>query len=856
MELLERSTQLDALGGAVASATAGHGRVALVYGEAGIGKTTLVRTFTHTVTGAVRVLWGGCDDLATPRSLGPILDLADEVPAPLREAIRAGAPAYEQVLAELSRPPSPVLLVVEDLHWADEATLDLLTFLVRRLDDRPALLILTYRSDELASVHPLRRVLGRIPSHLAVRIRLEPLSLGAVTRLAGPRAAEIHRLTGGNPFYVTELLSDTQQTPPMLTSTVLARTRRLPPPTRRLLELVSLSPSRVEAAVLDRCTPSWQTDIEAAEQRGLVTVAGDAVSFRHEVARRALADSVPASRAVVLHQQLLSALADVDADPARLVHHAFAAGDEAAVLRYGLAAARRAARLRSHREAVEHYRRVDAFSAALPARERADLHAERMEACLRAGELAEALAVGEVCLAEQRRLGHLPETGRTLARLAQVHWTFGNRAAADRCCDEAIRLAAGGTAAGWALAVRAGNAMAAWDRETTLRLGGQARRMAAQTDDQELLAYVLMVLGQTLLEHDADGEDLLERSIEVAAAIGDHDQVSTALANLAGAAVERHRPEIAQRHLDRGACYADEHDVVTVAEYLAGLRSRLELDRGRWSDAEALARWVLRQDSDSRVNRHNALCTLARLEVRRGTAGAAAAVAEAVSEAAHSGELQWIVPAALARAEWLEHTGGLDAECPVLQDLFAKVVPTRVAWATGEVGRWLVRAGGRVDPATLVAPYALEVAGRWSEAAANWAAGGCPYEQADALSHSEQTADLVTALGIFERLGAAAAVGRVRTLLRTRGVRLPHQRATISEAGPAGLTVRQAEVLALLAQGLTNVEIAERFVVSVRTVDHHVAAILARLGVQNRRQAAERARQLGLLPPQHSTVQP
>jgi DNA-binding CsgD family transcriptional regulator len=851
VELLERGAALRALGRGLDSAASEQGRLAVVHGEAGIGKTALVRAFVAGHAEHARVLWGACDDLTTPRSLGPLLDVAAEVHDELRHAIHEAEPVFDLMIAELRRPPSPVIFVIEDLHWADEATLDLLTFLVRRLDEVPVLLLLTYRSDELDPVHPLRRITSRAPRHATIRIGLEPLSIEAVTKLAGAQGPELHRLTRGNPFYLMELLADPNLPPLAVMDSVLARTAGLARSTRRLLELVSLLPGRAETALLDRLAPRWVSDIAEAEQRGLVHLGDGAVAFRHEVARQALAETVPVSRSTEMHRRILAALVELGADPARLVHHAVGAGDDEAVLRHSLEAARRAAQLRSHPEAVEHFRRADALSDLLSPRERADLQADRLEACLRAGEMIEAVEAGERGLGMRRQVGDVEGAGRMLRRLAQLHWALGHRAESDRCGEEAVRVLSTrppGPDLAWALAVQAGHAMSAWREADALRWGEQARVLAEQGEDHELLAYILLVLGQTLIEHDEDGTPLLERSIELARAMNDHDHVCVVFANLAGAAVEHRRHATAQRFLDRGSCYAEEHDVVTVGEYLVGLRSRLELDRANWREAEALARWVLERGSDSVVNRHNALHTMARLHVRRGTPDAGQAVADALARASESGELQWIVPATLARAELSELTGSLADEREALRSLFDRVRASRVAWATGEVGRWLARAGEDLDASALPEPFDLEVAGRWADAAQMWDDLGCPYERADALSRSADQEDLLAALAIFNRLRASAAAARVRDALRSQGVRhLPRGPDARAPAHPAGLTARQVDVLNLVTEGLTNAEIAERFVVSVRTVDHHVSAVLDKLGVQNRRQAAERAQQLGLV---------
>ncbi|HZX53984.1 MAG TPA: AAA family ATPase, partial [Ilumatobacteraceae bacterium] len=219
MELLERDWALAALAGAWQSAARGEGRVVMVTGEPGIGKTWLVRQFLQDLGGEARVLFGTCDDLSIPRPLGPIRDLIGNVSDSLGKALSAGAAPHEiqtLLVEELELPPSPTVLVIEDVHWADDATLDSITILGRRIAAIPAIVVLTFRGGEVPPGHRLHATIGSIRADSAVVIELPPLSHGAVTRLAGVDAANVFAVTGGNPFYVTEMLASrtTSDLPP------------------------------------------------------------------------------------------------------------------------------------------------------------------------------------------------------------------------------------------------------------------------------------------------------------------------------------------------------------------------------------------------------------------------------------------------------------------------------------------------------------------------------------------------------------------------------------------------------------------------------------------------------------------
>ncbi len=210
MNLLERDQWFEQLVLLLRAAATGQGRIVLVSGEAGIGKTVLAEQFVCQYDQAARHLWGACDVLFTPRSLGPLYDMAAQTQGPLPSLLQRETPRpvlFAACLDELQQHNGPTVMVIEDVHWADEATLDLITFLGRRISHLPALLLLMYRDDELGREHPLRVVLGDLPNTAVVLLRLSPLSEQAVMRLARQveerSAHQLYAITGGNPFFVT-----------------------------------------------------------------------------------------------------------------------------------------------------------------------------------------------------------------------------------------------------------------------------------------------------------------------------------------------------------------------------------------------------------------------------------------------------------------------------------------------------------------------------------------------------------------------------------------------------------------------------------------------------------------------------
>ncbi|MER7176351.1 ATP-binding protein, partial [Streptomyces mesophilus] len=355
--MLERDHELGRLATAAREAADGAGSVALVHGEAGIGKSSLVKAMSAVLPEHARILIGACDDLATGRPLGPFRDLvggADGVGEELAKALQGAGDrhrVYDALRSELTSAPLPVVLVVEDVHWADEASLDALRFLVRRMERLPALLVLTYRDDELGREHPLRQLLGQVSRTDRVhRLALPRLSRGAVGRMSraeGLDPAQVYAVTSGNPFFVAEVLAagNAGGVPPTVVDAVLARLRGLDAGARDALEQLAVLPSAVEHRLADALLPDALTVLATGEQHGLLSVTPERVVFRHELIRRAIADSLPAARRITLNREVLRALvASPGADPSRIVHHAAQAGDEEAIARFGPVAAADASR--------------------------------------------------------------------------------------------------------------------------------------------------------------------------------------------------------------------------------------------------------------------------------------------------------------------------------------------------------------------------------------------------------------------------------------------------------------------------------------------------------------------------------
>ena len=850
MPLLERAEALACLDVALAAARRGEGRVALVSGGAGMGKTSVVRAFLAGLDTEVRVREGACDDLLTPRPLGPVYDLSRGSAPALARALEAGdvQAVFSALLDELAG-GAVTVVVVEDVHWADDASLDALTFLARRIERLHAVLVLTYRDDEVPVEAPLRRVLGGLRNAVAVHVALAPLSVRAVTQLAGEHAAglRVHASTGGNPFFVTELLAaEHEGTPASVSHAVLARVARLPPATREVLDLLAVVPARAEAALLDALCPEWPERVTVAEERGVVEWQAGGLAFRNELARRAVEEALPASRARGLHAQVLAALRACGADPARLVHHAERAADFDTLAEVAPLAARAAAAAGAHREATAHYRRALELGERYPDAERANLlEAFTVEAWTTC-HIGEALSAAERALALREERAEPLGIGRNLRRLSQLAWYAGRRQDMERRLAAALDVLEDqppGPERAMAysdLALRIG--MYGGRREEAERTAERAVALAETCGDPIALGHVQGRIGllQALLAVD-DG--LLRECLDRAHAVGRHFDVGMAYQGLATSAALRRDRAAARRWVDQGVEYLQVRDIVGPLLYLRGLQAAQALADGDWSAAEEMAGWVLAQPEGRGISGIHALTTGALLQLRRGRLPSSAEVLDELWTVAETcGMLHHVVPAACALAENAELTGEWSGAVGPLRNARALAQRLGLAQVANEAGFWLCRAGA-LDPTELgdpdpVDPFALAAAGDWRAAAAVWERLGCPFERAHTLADADDEEALLTALDLAVGLGAEPLAARLRAKLRTYGVqRVPRGPRPDTRANPAGLTARQLEVLALLREGLTNGEIAERLVLSVRTVDHHVSAVLEKLGVDNRRAA-------------------
>jgi DNA-binding CsgD family transcriptional regulator len=859
MRLLERDDALATLRELAAERSSG-GRLVLIAGEAGVGKTSLIRAFRSGLPPGTRSFAGACDPLSTPSPLGPLVEIADELDPAFAAVIRAERPRSEVLRAFLTGlgragsggagPTSdgPVVFL-EDLHWADEATLDALRFAGRRIESTGALLVGTYRDDEIGRLHPLRVLIGDLASSTAVRrLSLLPLSVAAVEELVGGTgidASALHALTGGNPFYVTEVIaSGPTAIPATVRDAVLGRAARLSAHGRATLDAAavigpvvdpSLLSSIVEAPAADECLSV-----------GLLQANGRTYDFRHELGRQAILEAIDPATRRVLHGRVLAALeagpADARSD-AIMAHHADGAEDHGALVRYAIAAARAASAASAHREAAAQLARAHRHADLLPPAERAELLVAFARERTAIGSYDDAPAALEEAAEMWHSLGDLEREARTIAQLAKFLLPAGRNQASEvagrRAMDLAIALGDDRIRLD-ALAAQAFVRMLDRDNQAAIEFGRQA--IALGGDDPSVAGTVAEVHGTVgaarILAGDFDGRADLERSMRQSAQLGDERTMLLGYQNLASSLAEMYRFAEADAVFAAGIQFARDRDLDAARGYLEVWLAIANLERGRWSEVgPAVA--PLGSSPNAMVTRIMAAMVLGRLRARRGDPDVWAILDEALALAAPTGTLQRLGPVHAARAEAAWTAGDRERAADEAAAAFELAVEKAHPWYIGELAWWQAQAGRHVPDDGAAEPWRLQLAGMPRAAADAWLALDCPYQAARALLDSTVVDDVVEAHEAFDALGASPGVAMATRRLRELGAaRIPRGRRAATRANPAGLTGRELEIVGLLVAGLANADIAARLYLSTRTVDHHVSAALGKLGVARRQDVA------------------
>jgi DNA-binding CsgD family transcriptional regulator/tetratricopeptide (TPR) repeat protein len=846
--ILERGDLLDRLSGHLGDAAQGSGSLIFLTGEAGAGKSTVVREFARTRPTGTLILTGYCDPLSTPRPLGPLLYIAAEPDSGLGEiaGIEDGFEVFGLLLGRLQHSIRPILMVIEDVHWADAATLDMITYLGRRIGNSKALMIATYRDDEVTNEHPLQSILGDlVPKPSVYRYPVDLLSRRGVHTLAEGLDVDADRvfdLTGGNAFYVTELLATDGNVPDSVQDAVLARVGKLDPDSRAAVEAVSVAPRSMTPDQIMTLTGVPRSAADQAVAAGVLVSDKDGYRFRHELARLAIETSITEPFRIELNRSMVEILGE-SADLSSLAHHAVNTRDPAVILEVVPLAARQAARRQAHRQAVGFFGAAHPFIDRLPRSDQTDFLAEYFVSLSVIDRQNETLQVARDMAQIADTMDDPYQIGRSLRFLSRAHWMSGDVPQSNQEIARSVAVLeplGDSVELAHSLFIAANNQMLDRHFEKGVILAERSLEMAGRIGDIDREVAALQALGTLhLVNGDVDrGIGLIEKSIALGGKTSNPriELVGYSMLGTGGGEVK-----IYDRALDwlgQSIAMARERDEDYSAAYDTAWQARIKCEQGRWDEAIALAGPVAQVDPGrAPISAVTALGTIGRVMVRRGDPGAEAVLRDGLALGA-TGALQHIWVSVCSLAEWHWLRGDNQSALDVLEEFHRKIIKTDTAWGRGEVSYWMWRVGGlSKPPPNMAEPFALMIGGQWSEAALKWERIGCPYEQALALAQGDTKARLA-GLEIFDDLGARPAGQWLRKALRDQGVpAIPSGPRSSTKKDPMGLTRRQSEVLALVEQGLGNAEIARRLFISQKTAEHHVSAILTKLGASSRAEA-------------------
>jgi ATP/maltotriose-dependent transcriptional regulator MalT len=864
MELVERAGYLDSLQNIFERAAEGEGHCILVCGEAGIGKTSLIKTFCRERINDSIIYQGTCDALFTPRPLAPLYDIAWQIRSDFLqngEDVSDRPALFSRFLQELGNQEKPCILVFEDIHWADEATLDFIKFLARRITRIHCLFILTYRDDEIHSFHPLRNVLGQLPHDSFTRLQLVPLSRNAVDKLAlekGYSGEDVYSISGGNPFYVNEILASySPGVPDNIKDSVLSVFNRQVERTRKVWELLSVIPTGLEIKYLEKFEPLYADALERCLDSKILILKEGLIYFKHELYRRTIEASLSPLVRVALNKKILELFLESfeeNQETERIIHHAKNANEYEVVVRYAPLAARQAACVGAHIEAsklyftaIEYYQGHDK-----------DMLLQFYEAyayeCYLTNRVKDAIIYEAKSLAIWKEKLESEKTGNCLRLLSRLWWFDGNRKQAETYGNKAIEVfenQPSSRAKAMALSNMSQLKMLSDEPVECIFWGEKAIEMARALADEETLSHALNNVGAVQMKIQSSkqkGFDLLQQSLEIALKYSYHEHAARAYTNLGCNAVDLKEFAFAKRTLEAGIQYCEERDLDSWSSYMLAWKARLYLETGNWKEAYRMAEDLTKNGVQPPVVKIGAFAVIATIKMRTGDPDALPLLQEAKKMAFETNELQRIVPALVALLEYEWITGKIVIDTDALDSTIRMMEQMGNVYKNNEFAFWLYKARKQELPLPeyfegyQVADQAMAL-----KAAALWEQLGCPYEQALTLFEGND-ADKRLAINIVRKLGAEAVYEKLKLEMRTSGIKsIPRGIRKTTQANTALLTERELDVLQLLKEGLQNKEIAGRLFISAKTVDHHISSILFKLEVNSRVKAVQEALHLGII---------
>ncbi len=858
MELIERDGFLAILHARFKNIAEGEGHCVFVSGEAGIGKTSLIKAFCKEHNNDCNIYQGACDALFTPRPLAPLYDIMWQVNKdlwPNKQTVEDRSELFAKFYRELIDQKEKSIIVFEDIHWADEATLDFIKFFARRITQLSCLFILTYRDEEAHSRHPLRNLPGQLPPDSFTRLRLTTLSKNAVERIAeekGYSGEDVYSISGGNPFYVNEIVAAySLGIPDNIKDSILSVYNRQDEKTRTTWDLLSILPAGFNIKFIEKIDPLYSDAIQNSLESKILILKDQILFFKHEIYRRTVEASLSPFTRVCYNKKMLDVFKESfeqNQDFEKIVHHAKNANEYELVVQYAPLAAERAACIGSHIEASKLYlTAIEYYQGS-----NQDLLIQFYEGyayeCYLTNQIKEAIIYTGKSLSLWKEKDVKDKIGDSLRFLSRLWWFEGNNKKALRFAAEAIEVLADQSSSS-AKAIAYSNMsqlkMLGDQPDECIFWGEKAIAIAKELNDQETLCHALNNVGSMQLQirkSYQQGLSLLQQSLEIALKNSYHDHVARAYCNIAGITCITTNYSFAEATLDEGIRYCEERDLDAYTWYLLAWKARLKLETGCWKEAYTIAEKLLDNESQAFFSKIAALSVVAKIRIRRGDPEAIPLLLEAKTLAFETMELQRIVPVltGLLEYEWI--TGKTFIEKESIDSTVSMIKEANDIFRNNEFVFWLRKARNHQLPLEgIYAGYDISNRTKAMEAAALWKKSSNPYMEALALF--EGTADdKRKAITIVHELGANAVCEKMKQEMKRSGIKnIPRGIRQSTQANQAFLTLRELDVLALLKEGLQNKEIASKLFISPKTVDHHISSILFKLNVNSRTKAVNEA---------------
>ncbi|MCF0042146.1 helix-turn-helix transcriptional regulator [Dyadobacter fanqingshengii] len=864
MELIERSGFLTRLNTQFDDTINGEGHCILLSGEAGMGKSSLVKAFCTERKGDCRIFRGTCDALFTPRPLAPLYDIIWQLGNDtLTQTGNKGSRGdlFADFLLELKNLTEPSVIIFEDIHWADEATLDFIKFLSRRINQLQCMFILTYRNDEIHSRHPLRNLLGQLPIDSFSRLELLPLSKHAVDRMAaekGYSGEDVYEISGGNPFYVTEILASySSGLPESIKDSILSVCARQSDETRNVWEILSVAPTGLEIKYLEKLIPSYTGMIMQSLDSKILLLKADKLFFKHELYRRTIESSISPFAKTALNKSILDLLleaAEPEQETERIIHHAERANEYDLMLRYIPLAARQAISLGAHLEAAKLYCTAITYYKGQDMARLIHYYESYAYECYLTNQTREAIKYQEKLLALFQQQNDVEKIGDCMRFLSRLWWFEGNRNEAEKYGFQAVEVLEkqpDSRVKAQAFSNISQLKMLSHQPHECMTWGQLAIAMAKKLDDMETLSHALNNVGTVQMEMPELkqlGIDVLQESLHIALKGSFHEHAARAYTNLGASSIRLKDFAFAKKILDEGIQYCEKRELDSWTNYMVSLNARMDMETGAWDDAYRTAEQLLANDEHPSVVTIGPMIIVGTIKMRRAEAGALPILLRAQEKAFETMELQRIIPAmvALLEYEWL--TGEKILSNHELDRTIEMTEIMGNIYENSEFCFWLLKVRSQeISVDGMYEKYKICNHTLATQATQFWQAAGCPYEEAITLFDGDEK-DKSNAIKLVQKMGATATYQKLKSVMLASGIRrIPRGMRQTTSSNVANLTLRELTVLQLLKEGMQNKEIASKLFISSKTVDHHISALLVKLNVNSRVKAVNEALKLEIL---------